>query len=270
MAFCRYTVKEHDTPGNIVEEEVSSRVPSWRFKLQTFLPTCQVLKRGLPRGPKWGQLKKGIPQELSDGTMLHPEEVMLPSKRGRKLVLLGDTCDPSSVLDVGQGADVRQSYLITECGWFSLNGCSFVKPLVFFQLLVHEATMLDDKRSLAVKAGHSTPSMAGDFAKRLGAESLILTHFSNAFGGTFSEASISALRADDPSKAEIRSMEELYKTGFNPRSSQEMIMSRQGKIPGNIVKVSHAFPQVTERYVGMLRFNGTLMVTVAWNREGQI
>ncbi|KAI8337921.1 beta-lactamase-like protein [Chlamydoabsidia padenii] len=113
-----------------------------------------------------GQLQRtGERIELPDGTWLDPPE----KKRGRQVVILGDTCDPSS--------------LAPHCH----------HP----HLLVHEATnaltsLDDDDATLesvqerAISHGHSTPQMAGSFAKGIGARTLILTHFSARYKGDVS------------------------------------------------------------------------------------
>lgn len=104
------------------------------------------------------------PYTLPDGTVLQPPSL---TENGRKLVILGDTYDAESeAMDkVAMGAD----------------------------LLVHEATNaflpdLEGKdadagtyEELAKKTkshGHSTPQVAGRFAKRINARSLFLNHFS--------------------------------------------------------------------------------------------
>ncbi len=48
-------------------------------------------------------------------------------------------------------------------------------------LLSHEATFTADMREKAHIAQHSTAPMAGAFARALGAQTLVLTHFSGRF-----------------------------------------------------------------------------------------
>jgi ribonuclease Z len=113
------------------------------------------------------RLQRGESVLLSDGlTTLHG-----PTRRpGRKLVILGDTYDPSPICGLASDADI----------------------------LVHEATNAylpgvdpgtrDDDTYESVEArtkwrGHSTPQMAGAFATRIGARKLILNHFSARYPG---------------------------------------------------------------------------------------
>lgn len=117
---------------------------------------------GLKPGPVLKELVNGNPIRLPNGRLIHPADVMDPPRRPRKVVILGDTCDPSGIAHLAQGADV----------------------------LVHEATCNEGERAIALKSFHSTASMAGAFARHIGARSLILTHFSprNFNNNEFSEA----------------------------------------------------------------------------------
>ena len=72
------------------------------------------------------------------------------TRLGRKVVILGDTCNSDTVLAMGRGAD----------------------------LVSHEATFSSEMEQKALKAQHSTAEMAGAFARRLDAKKLVLTHFS--------------------------------------------------------------------------------------------
>jgi len=102
------------------------------------------------KGAQLGVLKSGQDLTLADGTVIKSADVMGPSKKGKKVVLLGDTSDSSSIVDVGQDCD----------------------------LLVHEATYDASKEAKAIEGGHSTSAMAGRYAKQLNAKKMILTHFS--------------------------------------------------------------------------------------------
>jgi ribonuclease Z len=105
-------------------------------------------------------LRPGEVFSLPSGETIAAEEVLVPAREGRKVVFLGDTCDAYGIAPHARGADV----------------------------VVHEATNawipgLDDKTPQEVEYdtishGHSTPQMAGEFARDVGAKKLILTHFS--------------------------------------------------------------------------------------------
>ena len=101
-----------------------------------------------------GKLQSGETHTLEDGTVLRPEDIYGKEKRlGRKVVILGDTSDPSGIAEIGIGPD----------------------------LLVHEATYAAGLQHMAKKRGHSTARMAGEFARGIGAKTLAITHFSNRY-----------------------------------------------------------------------------------------
>ncbi|KAF7352651.1 Metallo-hydrolase oxidoreductase [Mycena venus] len=124
------------------------------------------LKRTNTHISAMSRLQKGESVELSDGTVLHGP----PRRRGRKLVILGDTHNPAAIEPLALDAD----------------------------LLIHEATNAhlpnidpgtkDDETYRSVEErtrsrGHSTPQMAGAFARRIRAKQLILNHFSARYPG---------------------------------------------------------------------------------------
>eukprot|EP00850_Spirogloea_muscicola_P002385 SM000009S23514 [mRNA] locus=s9:452194:477102:- [translate_table: standard] len=109
----------------------------------------------VPPGPAYAQLQKGHNIVLHNGRVVTPAQVLGSPRRGRRVVILGDTCDSSSLFAEGRGADV----------------------------LVHEATLGESLASEASHRMHSTASMAGHFARLLEAEQLVLTHFSSRVEG---------------------------------------------------------------------------------------
>jgi ribonuclease Z len=108
---------------------------------------------GVPKGPMLATLKRGQSVSLSDGTVVHPAQVLGSATPGRKFVLLGDTCGSSGIAAAAMDAT-----------W-----------------LVHESTFDDDSAALAIPRGHSTARMAGEFARSINAKNLLLTHFSARF-----------------------------------------------------------------------------------------
>lgn len=112
------------------------------------------------------QLQRGESVELSDWTVLHG-----PARRpGRKLVILGDTYDPSPIASLAVDADI----LIHEATNAHLPG---------IDVNTKDVDTFETVEARTKSRGHSTPQMAGAFAKRIGARKLILNHFSARYAG---------------------------------------------------------------------------------------
>jgi ribonuclease Z len=110
---------------------------------------------GVPFGPARGALQRGETVRLEDGTAVSPEQVLGGARPGRTIVIAGDTAPTRSVLDASIGAD----------------------------LLVHEATFLEDERERAAETGHSTAVDAAQLALAAGVRMLALTHLSTRYFG---------------------------------------------------------------------------------------
>lgn len=107
-------------------------------------------EHGISPGP---QLRKFIEKEefvTDSGKLVKTANYFGPAKKSRKIVILGDTFDPSNISSIAMNADI----------------------------LVHEATCSNEEKNIALEFGHSTAGMAGEFAKRISAKNLIITHFS--------------------------------------------------------------------------------------------
>ena len=105
---------------------------------------------GIPEGPMWGQIHRGIAVTLDDGRVVQPSELVGPARHGRRVALTGDTRPCASTVDAARGAD----------------------------LLVHEATFAEEEAARAVETGHSTAREAAEVARAAGAKRLVLTHLS--------------------------------------------------------------------------------------------
>jgi ribonuclease Z len=103
---------------------------------------------GVPEGPAWGRLQRG---ETVDGVT--PEQVMGETRHGRRVVISGDTAPCQAVEVFAHGADV----------------------------LVHEATFMEDERDRARETGHSTAHQAAEIARDAGVKLLALTHLSTRY-----------------------------------------------------------------------------------------
>ena len=117
------------------------------------LDAAKLKELGVPPGPLYGKLKSGQSIAAPDGSVVTPDMVIGENKRGRKVVILGDTCDNTQIESLSRGADV----------------------------VVHEATHQDELVEKALECGHSTPSMAAMFCQKVGTRTLVLTHFSQRY-----------------------------------------------------------------------------------------
>ncbi|KIJ33022.1 hypothetical protein M422DRAFT_183727, partial [Sphaerobolus stellatus SS14] len=102
------------------------------------------------------------PVTLQDGSIIYPPPRELA---GRKLVILGDTSDPSAMIPISQDADV----LVHEStnAWIPAS------------LSKNQSTLMtpEEVQAKAISRGHATPGMAGQFAATIRAKALYLNHF---------------------------------------------------------------------------------------------
>ena len=103
---------------------------------------------GVPDGPDFGRLQRG---ETVNG--VRPEQVMGETRTGRRIVISGDTAPCQAVEVFAHDADV----------------------------LVHEATFMEDERARARETFHSTAKQAAEIARDAGVRLLALTHLSTRY-----------------------------------------------------------------------------------------
>ena len=105
---------------------------------------------GVTPGPDFGRLQRG---ETVAGVA--PEQVMGPSREGRKVVLSGDSSPCEALAIAAHQADV----------------------------LVHEATFSEEEVERARQTQHSTARQAAALARDAEVRLLVLTHFSSRYAG---------------------------------------------------------------------------------------
>jgi len=105
---------------------------------------------GVPEGPAWGRIHRGLPVELEDGRTIEPSELVGPSRPGRRVVITGDSRPCEGTMDAATEAD----------------------------LLVHEATFAEEESARAADTGHSTAREAALVAAAARVRRLVLTHVS--------------------------------------------------------------------------------------------
>jgi len=108
---------------------------------------------GVPKGPLFGALQHGRAVTLPDGRAVGPEEVVEAPRRGRKVVVSGDTRPCSGTVEAARGAD----------------------------LLVHDSTFGDPEQARAEETRHSTAREAARVAREAGVARLVLTHLSTRY-----------------------------------------------------------------------------------------
>ncbi|MEB6591887.1 MULTISPECIES: ribonuclease Z [Pseudomonas] len=139
----------------VTSVQLSHRVPSVGFVFTELNPEPRLdIQRleadGIPRGPLWGELAKGLTVQ-HDGQLLHGRDYLRPSRPPRRVIVCGDNDDPELLASAAQGADV----------------------------LVHEATFTQAVvERTGVTFGHSTAAAVARFAQSAGVRNLVLTHFS--------------------------------------------------------------------------------------------
>jgi ribonuclease Z len=141
-AIVPFPVDHHGSPAYgyaVVEDERRGR----------FNPDL-ARELGIPEGPLWGALHRGRPVTLDDGRVVEPSTLVGPTRRGRRVVITGDTRPCAATVEASRGAD----------------------------LLVHEATFAEDEAARAVETGHSTAREAAAVAREAGVRRLLLTHIS--------------------------------------------------------------------------------------------
>jgi ribonuclease Z len=110
---------------------------------------------GVPFGPLCGELQRGRAVTLDSGAVVTPEQVVGPPRPGRRVVFSGDTRPCSGTQEASAAAD----------------------------LLVHEATFLDEESDRAEETGHSTAIQAAQLALDAQVTMLALTHLSTRYTG---------------------------------------------------------------------------------------
>ncbi|MGN6373003.1 MAG: ribonuclease Z [Solirubrobacteraceae bacterium] len=105
---------------------------------------------GVKPGPDFGRLTRG---ETVNGVT--PEQVMGPTREGRKVVISGDTVPCEAVAVAAHESD----------------------------LLVHEATFAEEEAERALHTGHSTARQAAELALQANVRMLALTHVSTRYPG---------------------------------------------------------------------------------------
>jgi len=159
-----YEIISHDiTNGDEVEFEeysihvlkVKHNVPAFAYCLEEQqrpgkFNKPKALELGIPEGPLFSKLQCGQTISLANGKNITPDMILGPSRKGRKIVISGDTMPCEEMIAFSKNADI----------------------------LVHEATFDSELEDIAKDYGHTTAAQAAEIAKKADVEKLFLVHIS--------------------------------------------------------------------------------------------
>jgi ribonuclease Z len=117
-----------------------------------FLPK-KAEQLDIPPGPLRRKLVAGQVVQLPDGRVVEPDQVLGPARPGTRMVHVGDSGRTDNLLEVSFQAD----------------------------LLVIEATYLNEEVEMASNFAHLTARQAAEFAREAEVKNLILTHISRRY-----------------------------------------------------------------------------------------
>ena len=111
-----------------------------------------ALRLGVAAGPDFGRLQRGV-EVNAGGRVVHPDDVMGSGRRGRKIVVSGDS-----------------------------SPCEMTRLAAHeAELLVHDGSFADDELERAAETGHSTARQAAELASEAGVGLLALVHVSSRY-----------------------------------------------------------------------------------------
>jgi ribonuclease Z len=135
--------------------KVSHNVPAFAYSVKEYqragkFNKSKALKMGIPEGPLFSKLQKGQTITLPDGKNVTPDIILGPSRKGRKIVISGDTKPCDQMIGFSEDADI----------------------------LIHEGTFDTRLQDIAKDYGHTTAAQAAEIAKKARVEKLFLVHLS--------------------------------------------------------------------------------------------
>ena len=130
-------------------------LPSYAYRIREadrpgHLDIKALQAQGITAGAHLALLKQGGSITLADGRILHGQDYLTPSQRGRDIAIFGDCTYAAEHADFCRHADV----------------------------LVHESTYGKGEEALAERYGHSLSTQAAQLAQRAQVGHLYLTHIS--------------------------------------------------------------------------------------------
>jgi ribonuclease Z len=110
----------------------------------------KALEIGIPEGPLFRKIQNGEKIKLDDGRIIKPDEILGPPRKGRKIVISGDTKPIKKMISFAKFADI----------------------------LIHDSTFDSNLEDIAEEYGHSTAFQSAEIAKNAQVKKLYMTHIS--------------------------------------------------------------------------------------------
>lgn len=167
-----YVIQEESRQGSLNIDFVSNLIESNKVELAKLADNRGDYKKTFRTLKSLGPTDKFI---FPSGDIVFGKDVNQPSKKGRKIAILGDTSSASLIRDVAMDADI----VIHEATNAFFPDTDYSKYMNY-----------KDLETETISHGHSTPQMAGRFASAVNAKKLILNHFSPRYSGDNSESSM--------------------------------------------------------------------------------
>lgn len=145
-----YIVKAQKVNHNVINLAYSVE----ELKKPRFLKE-KAIELGVPIGPAFKKLHNGEEIELG-GKIIKPKQVLGPPRKGFKITYTGDTAPCEEIIEFAKDSDI----------------------------LIHEATYIEEDKNKAKEHFHSTSSDAARIAKLSNSKKLILTHISTRYKKT--------------------------------------------------------------------------------------
>jgi len=155
-----YVVTEQNKPGrlrpDIIQPIIERNSDELRKIVKNPMKMMAVIKN-MPEGSSY---------TFPDGTVVKQSDVVELPRKGRKVVILGDTLDAGAISGLAKDADV----VVHEATNTYLSG-------------IDKGTTLHEVTVDTMRHGHSTPYMAGEFAKNINAKKTYLKSFQFSIQG---------------------------------------------------------------------------------------
>lgn len=180
-----YVYHERDQPGNLHAETVLPLLQRNEEELRKQgLSIYNVIQRFKVGASNQAHSKQGERFRLPDSTVLDPENAMYisPTKRGRKVCVLGDTRSARRLSNLIRGSDllVHEATIGPIAQDLLSRGNGMAGGAYYSSLFVEESIRRQLEKGVHVK-GHSTAIEAARFARELDVKTLVLNHISNRY-----------------------------------------------------------------------------------------